>query len=770
MPTPAERIAQLRKELEHHNRLYYVEARQEISDQQYDAMMAELIALETAHPELLTPDSPSQRVGGDLIDSFPKITHAQPMYSIDNTYNEKDLRAWDESVRKRLDGETPTYVCEPKVDGVALSLRYEDGLLIHAATRGDGRVGDDVTPNVKTIRSIPLRLENAPRILEVRGEVYMENETFLRINEQQKAAGKEVYANPRNFTAGTLKQLDPKVTASRNLKFVAHGFGEIDPAFDDSYFATVKAIEMLHLPVSQATRHVNNIDEAIEVIRTFAQERAKLPYNTDGMVVKVDSQRQRDALGYTAKSPRWVIAYKYPAERVQTTLIDVTWQVGKNGTLTPVAEMEPVFVAGTTVRRATLHNIVIIERLGLHLGDTVTIEKAGEIIPQVVSADASKRKPQARPVPVPTHCPSCGARVERETDGPHIFCENPSCPAQLLERLKHFAGRKQMNIDGLGERIIEQLIAAGKLKSIPDIYRLQEEDIAGLESEATRVDKKTGETKTSIRKVGQKTAKSIKDSIEASKQRGLASVLGSVGARFLGNTNGRKLAAWAGDIDTLLSASVEEIRKALRESDSDDEDDKGLLALAKQIVAGLKATQGGLFAGSDVEKRIEAIKSISGLGRRINDTRVALLRERFATVEDLESASAEEIAATLRTNVRTAEVIHDFLHSPSGRALFAELKELGVTLDEPKREVPAEGLPLAGKTVVVTGTLSKMTRPEIEGLIVKLGGKAAGSVSKKTSFVVAGESAGSKLDKARELGVEVIDEETFFQRVGVAVS
>ncbi len=769
MPTLADRIASLRKAIEHHNRLYYIEATQEITDQEYDALMAELIALEAAHPDLLTPDSPSQRVGGDLIGSFPKIAHAQPMYSIDNTYNEADLRGWDESVRKRLDGAVPTYVCEPKVDGLAVSLRYEDGVLVHAATRGDGRVGDDVSPNVKTIRSIPLRLgaDAAPRILEVRGEVYMENATFLRINKQQKAAGKETFANPRNFTAGTLKQLDPKVTASRNLKFVAHGFGELDPATDDSYFATVKAIEALHLPVSRATKHVTSIDVAIETIRSFATDRTKLAYNTDGMVVKVDSQRQRAQLGYTSKSPRWVIAYKYPAEQVQTTLNDVTWQVGKNGTLTPVAEMEPVFVAGTTVRRATLHNIVNIEKLGLHVGDTVTIEKAGEIIPQVISADASKRPAHAKPVDAPQKCPSCGAKVERETDGPHIFCENPSCPAQLVERLKYFAGRKQMNVDGLGERIIEQLIDAGALRSIPDIYRLTADQIAGLESEASRIDKKTGATKTSIRKVGEKTAAAIMNSIEMSKNRGLANVLGSVGARFLGTTNGRKLADWACDIDTLLSASVDDLRKALRDSDADDDQsDKGLNTLAQAIVTGLKSTVGGLFSGDDVETRIESLKTIAGLGRRINESRVALLTARFADVDELESADADEIAAALRTNVRTAEVIHDFLQSPSGRAVFAELKKLGVKLDAPKREVPAAGLSLSGKSIVVTGTMSKMTRPEIEEIIVKFGGKPSGSVSRKTSFVVAGESAGSKLDKAQELGVEVIDEETFLQRVG----
>jgi len=768
MSSVSARVKQLREELDRHNHLYYVEAVPVVTDQEYDRLMTELIDLERKHPDLQSPDSPTQRVGGDLIDAFAKVTHALPMYSIENTYNENDLRAWDESVRKRLDGEQPTYVCEPKVDGVALSVRYEEGNLKHAVTRGDGRVGDDVTANVRTIRSIPLRIKSTdvPRVLEVRGEVYMDNATFSRINDGQRAEGKEIYANPRNFTAGTLKQLDPKVTASRDLKFVTHGFGEVEPAFDDSYFGAVKAIEALRLPVSRATRHVANIEEAIETIRAFAHDRTKLPYNTDGMVVKVDSQEQRLTLGYTSKSPRWVIAYKYPAERVQTVLREVTWQVGKNGTLTPVAEMEPVFVAGTTVRRATLHNIVNIEKLDLHLGDTVTIEKAGEIIPQVVSADASKRKPGAPRVSVPKVCPSCGTKVERETDGPHIFCENPSCPAQLLERLKHFCARRQMNVDGLGERILEELINAGALKSIPDIYRLTMEQIAELESEATRVDKKTGETKISLRKVGQKTAESIMKSIEASKQRGLALVLSGVGERFLGTTNGRKLAAWAGDIDALLSASLSDLRKALRETDDADDadDDKNLHALAHQIVTALNSTRGGLFQPDDVEKRLESLKGISGLVRKITDTRIALLKGRFADVDELESADPETMTNALRTNVRTAEVIHEFFRSEAGRALFSELRSLGVKLDEPKSAVPSTGLCFAGMSIVVTGTLQTLDRKAAEDLIVSLGGKTSGSVSKKTAFLVAGASAGSKLDKARELGVEVIDEATFRKR------
>lgn len=803
MPDTAAKIAELRAEVERHERLYRVENQPEISDEAYDKLVAELAALETK-AGVVDPASPTQKIGSDLSEGFRKIEHKQPMYSIDNTYSEADFLAWDEGVRRRLDGEQPAYVCEPKVDGVAISLRYENGRLVYAVTRGDGRRGDDVTANVKTIQAIPhelgqsasrqvakknadssLRLADSPtrrpavpEVLEVRGEIYMDNADFEAVNaaflaaEQERvkkaaAVGKTVaaraaYANPRNFTAGTLKQKDPAVTASRPLKFVAHGFGEIQPPPPDSYFDAVQQIAALGLPTSRATRKVATIDQAVEAIRQFNLDRKKLTYNTDGMVVKVDSKQQRDALGYTAKSPRWVIAYKYPAEQVETILNDVTWQVGKAGTLTPVAELAPVLVAGTTVRRATLHNIVNIERLDLHHGDRVTIEKAGEIIPQVLAVDQAKRPHGAKQIRAPKKCPSCGQPVEREVDGPHIYCENPSCPAQLLERIKHFAGRKQMNIDGLGERIIEQLIDTGALKSIPDVYRLTAAQIAGLESEHTRVNK-AGETVVSVRKVGQKTADAIIAARDASKQRGLAAVLGSLGARFLGTTNGRKLAEWAGDIDTLFGASVNDIRAALRESDEAETDEDRLKSLAALIREALSATKTDPAAG--VEERIERVKTVTGLANRLKEKRVEQLIARFATVEELEAADTEDLYAALRTNTRTAEVLHDFFHSASGRQTFAELRELGVVLVAMTPKRTGDG-PLAGKSVVVTGTLPTLGRAEIEEKIVALGGKASGSVSKKTAFVVAGEAAGSKLDKAQSLGVEVIDEAEFLKRFG----
>lgn len=668
-----QQIDHLRKEIQRHDRLYYIEAKPEISDQDYDALMRRLIDLETEHPELRTSDSPSQRVGGAPIDGFETVAHAQPMYSIDNTYNEADLRAWSDRTIKALEV-TPAYVCEPKVDGVAMSLRYEDGLLRHAVTRGDGRRGDDVTENVKTIRSVPLRLNDdgasLPRVLEVRGEVYMENATFVQINEKQKALGKETFANPRNFTAGTLKQLDPKITASRNLKFVAHGFGECDPALDDSYFKALQQIRGFGVPTSEFVKRFASIDDVAAWIGQFAGMRATLPYNTDGMVVKIDSQQHRAALGYTSKSPRWVIAYKYPAEQVPTILNGVTWQVGKNGTLTPVAELEPVFVAGTTVKRASLHNIEQIQRLDLHLRDTVTIEKAGEIIPQVVAVDPTQRAEGAEAVTAPTACPSCGAKVEKEIDGPYIRCDNPACPAQLKERLRHFCARNQMNIERLGEALIDQLVDAGKVKTYADIFRLTKEQLLDLE------------------RMGEKSADNVIASVNASRDRTLDRVIAGIGVRHVGNTVSRALANGFGSFDAIGKATVEEI------------------------------------------------SALDGVGDII------------------------------------AQAVHDFFQSDAGKATIFELQSVGI---DPKQAVkpkptPAEGALLAGQSIVVTGTLAKFDRATIEELIVSLGGKASGSVSKKTAFVVAGENAGSKLVKAQELGVAVLSEDEFLKKIGRSVA
>ena len=664
MPTPIEqKIKKLRQELERHNYLYY-SGKPEIDDRQFDAMMRELIDLETAHPEFLTPDSPSQRVGAEPIEGFKTVEHAVPMMSIDNTYDEAEVRAFDARVRKGLGDGKISYVIEPKVDGVAASLRFERGQLVLAATRGDGRWGDDITVNARTIQSIPLRLggKDVPDILEVRGEIFMSSKVFQEINKQREAAGEEIFKNPRNLAVGALKQLDPKITASRKLRFVSHGLGQVDPVPSKSYWETLKLFRNWHLPVGEHTSRLDSMDEVIAAIEKFGEIRGKLAYQTDGVVIKVDSFDQRDHLGATSKAPRWVIAFKYAAEQMQTILREVDWQVGKGGTLTPVARLEPVFLAGTTVQNASLHNIDQIRKLDLHLGDTVVVEKAGEVIPYVRQALPDKRPRGAKAIEPPTKCPSCGTKVAKEADGPFIRCDNPQCPAQFRERLRWFCGRGQMDIENIGEALVDQLIDAGLVKTFADLYRLKKDQLLELE------------------RMGDKSAQNVIDGIAQSKSRPLDRLLAGLGVRHVGS-------------------------------------------------------------------------------------RVAfVLAQNFGNLAALENATVEKLSSIHEIGDVIAQSVHDFFHSPAGEKTIQELKRVGV---DPKMESSARtDQPLVGLTIVVTGTLKKLKRDEIERLITDLGGRAAGSVSRKTSFVVAGEDAGSKLDKAKELGIEVLNEAEFLKKIG----
>jgi DNA ligase (NAD+) len=667
MPSAAEqKIKKLRQELEHHNYLYFIEGKPAVSDREFDALVRQLVELEKAHPELVTPDSPSQRVGGQAIEGFKTVEHAVPMMSIDNTYDEAEVRAFDARVRKGLgEGEKVEYVLEPKVDGVAASLRYEDGALVLAATRGDGRRGDDITVNARTIQSIPLRLHgqrDVPGILEIRGEIYMSNAAFQQLNKERQAAGEEIYKNPRNLAVGALKQLDPKITATRKLRFVAHGLGQVAPMKTASYWDWLKILKGWHVPVGEYTTRAKSIDEVIGAIEDFAEVRGKLAYQTDGMVIKVDSFEQRESLGATSKAPRWVIAYKYAAEQIQTVLRDVEWQVGKGGTLTPVARLEPVFLAGTTVQNASLHNIDQITKLDLHLGDTVVVEKAGEVIPYVRQAAPEKRPRGAKPIQPPTKCPSCGTKVQKDADSPYIRCPNPLCPAQFRERLRWFCGRNQMDIENIGEALVDQLIDAGLVKTFADLYRLTKEQILELE------------------RMADKSAQNVIDAIAQSKSRPLDRLLAGLGIRHVGNRVAFVLAQHFGNLNALEHAAVEEL------------------------------------------------------------------------------SSVHEIGDVI------AQSVHDFLHSDAGEHTISELKRVGI---DPEQEQSASGeKPLSGQTVVVTGSLQRFTREEIERFITDLGGRAAGSVSGKTSFLVAGDDAGSKLDKARKLGVEILTEDQFLKKIG----
>ncbi len=667
----AQRIKTLRAELLRHDQLYFVEHNPEISDERYDELMHELRALEAAHPELVTSDSPSQRVGELPIEGFDHVRHAVPMLSIDNTYSPDELREFDQRVRKLLEGEPYTYIVDPKIDGVAVSLRYEDSQLVLGATRGDGVTGDDITQNLRAIRSVPLRLsgEDWPAVLEVRGEVYWPRTGFDRTNEQRVASGEEPFKNPRNATAGTLKQLNARVVAPRGLAFQCHGFGQIAPPLTDveAYAELIARIRDWGIPTSPHERRCNDIDAVIAFVDEWNAQRSTLDYDTDGLVVKIDRLDQRETLGRTSKAPRWCIAYKYAAEQATSRVLSVDFQVGKLGTITPVANLEPVELAGTTVRRASLHNFDQVRRLDLHLGDVVRVEKAGEIIPQVVGVDANARDKKAKPIKPPTACPVCAGEVVQDENGVYLRCINPACDAQIIERLRFFCARGQMDIEGAGIKLVEALVRAGLVHSYADIYRLHEKRDELLELE----------------RMGEKSVDNLLAGIAASKERPLSRVVAALNIRHVGSNTAELLSEHFGDIDALCATDI------------------------------------------------ETLQAVDGVGPEV------------------------------------ANSLHTWLHSETGQATIADLRDAGVNLTQPRDEsAAAASQALAGKTFVVTGTLAKYKRSEIEALIKQLGGKTTGSVSKKTDYLVAGESPGGKLEKARKLGVTVLTEADFDALIG----
>lgn len=734
-----DRIHELRELLARANRAYYADASPIMSDPEFDRLLKELADLEHRHPELDDPNSPTKRVGGDPIDGFRQVRHAVPMLSIDNSYDEASVRDWYARVsgKKASKGASlfgndeageVAIVCDPKIDGVAMSLRYENGTLVHAVTRGDGTTGDDVTHAARVIRAIPLRLESGskksiviPKVLEVRGEVFMPAAAFERLNAEREKTGEELLMNPRNATAGTLKNLDPKVAASRGLMFSAHGRGEVivrkngdELEFAASHSQFLAAIRALGLPqpTGKHTRVCQSLDEVLETIRAFDQERHTLDFATDGMVVRVDSYERQRELGLTSKSPRWAIAFKYPAERKTTVLLDVLHQVGKTGKVTPRAVMEPVLIAGTVVKHATLHNYGRIRdaeteesgtRTDIRIGDTVYVEKAGEIIPQVVGVVLSKRPKNAKKIVAPAACPECGGPVEVEPpeaeENPILEtvrrCVNPECAAQVEEKLIWFAGRRQMDIEGLGEKTVQLIRASGTvpLNSFADIYRLHKHREKLLELEG----------------LGEKKVDALLAGIEESKGRGLARLLGSMGIRHVGDTTGKQLARVFRDLDALLAAEVERLMPK---------------AISKQ-----RALELGYDA--DPQARPE-----TGLGKD------------------------------------TAPAVHAYLHSKPARRTFDDLRVLGVDQTSKDYRDPAQkaaattNSPFSGKTIVLTGTLANFERADLAERLESLGAKVSGSVSKKTDLVIAGENAGSKLDKARELGVAVWDEAKLLKALG----
>lgn len=673
--TARKRIETLRSELERANRTYYLDNRPFMTDREFDEKLAELDSLEAAHPEFDDPTSPTRRIGGEPIDRFRTVAHALPMLSIENSYSAEDVRAWAARIQKAAgeDGGSlfasgGMFVCDPKIDGVAVSVRYEKGELIHALTRGDGEKGDDITENARTIRALPLRLsgDNLPAVLEVRGEVFLPNKEFERINAEREAADEEPFMNPRNACAGTLKQLDPKKVAARRLGFVAHGRGEVIPGdWAPSHSAFMSKLPALGLPVNDGWRACANADEALAYIAEFDKRRSTMPYAIDGVVVRVDSFELQERLGRTSKSPRWCIAYKYPAERKSTRLLQVDYQVGKTGKITPRAVMESVLLAGTTVRHASLHNFGLVAERDIRVDDLVIVEKAGEIIPQVLGpAPDNKRGRSSKPIAPPQECPICKGPVEiEEEDGRETArrCVNPECPAQIREKLVWFAGRTQMDIDGLGEKTIDQIRAESDvpLARFADIFLLHKHRDALLK----------------LDRMGEKKVDNLLAGAEAAKSRGMARVVGSMGIRHVGASNAKNLARAFPDIHALMSASEDQLAE------------------------------------------------VEGFGE-----------------------------------VR-AHVVREYLQSEAGRHAFAALEKVGVDLTSREYKAPSAAAgPFTGKTIVLTGTLESFEREALKEVLENLGAKVTGSVSKKTDLVIAGESAGSKLDKARELGVEVWDE------------
>lgn len=655
-------IARLRAEIEHHDRKYYGEAAPEISDLEYDRLLERLKRLEAEHPELRTPDSPTQRVGDRPVEGLAEVAHRVPMLSIDNTYAIEELRDYGRRTEKLLGGQPIEWVVELKIDGVAVSLLYEDGRLVRGATRGNGVIGDDITHNVRTIRDVPLRLagDDVPAVLEVRGEVYMANSDLVRLNQRQRAEGRPPFANTRNVTAGSIRQLDPRVCAERNLRVFCHGVGHAEGLRATTHTEFLAELSRYGLPATPQVECFESFDAAVAHCEERIGRLHELDFEIDGLVLKVNRFDQRRRLGATSKSPRWVVAYKFEKYEGTTRLRDVKVQVGKTGTVTPVALLEPVELAGTTVSRASLHNADEIERKDVRVGDVVVVEKAGKIIPHVVRVEKHERKGAPPKFRFPQECPECGTRLVRDEGGVYIRCPNvETCPAQLKERIRYFAGRNAMDIEGLGDKLVDQLVEKKLVRGCGDLYRLEAEELAKLE------------------RMGEKSAKNLIDGIEASKQRGLARAINALSIRHVG-------------------------------------------------------------------------------------ARVAtVLAEQFGSMDALTAASIEELSAINEIGPAIARSVYDFLHSEAGKRMIDDLRSVGVQMEFGR---PAAGQGegrLRGKTFVVTGTLLKYTRGEIHALVQRHGGRAASAVSRSTDYVVAGEKAGSKLSKARQLGVTVLDEAGF---------
>jgi DNA ligase (NAD+) len=656
------RIDELRREIRRHEELYYVHASPEISDAEFDMLMRELQELEAKHPDLVTPDSPTQRVGGRPVEGFATVEHLAPMLSLDNAYSEEELRAFDDRVRRGLGTEDPvTYVAELKIDGLSIALTYENGRLVRGATRGDGVRGEDVTFNVRTIRAVPLSLrrDTSSRV-EIRGEVYLSRKMFERINAERMQAGEPLFANPRNAAAGAMRNLDPSLVAKRGLsawtyQLLTPNRGEIPPTHADMLDALAK----WGLPVEPHWRRCTGIDQVWAFCEEWKEARHTLQFETDGVVVKVDRVALREQLGFTSKFPRWAVAFKFPAQQATTVLRQIAVNIGRTGAATPFAILEPVFVAGSTISMATLHNPEDVARKDIRQGDTVIIEKAGDVIPRVVGPVLAKRPADSTPWTMPTACPVCGSTLVKPPDEVVWRCENASCPAKLKRSVEHFASRGAMNIEGLGESLIDQLVECGLVKDVADLYFLEAATLEQLE------------------RMGKKSSGKLLEQIERSKSNDLWRLLNGLGIRHVGERGAQVLADHFASVDAIMAASLETLQEV----------------------------------------------------REVGPVMAESVRSWFDAVEN--------------------------------RALITHLRRAGVRMHEPKKTRPEGPLPLAGQTFVITGTLDAMSRDEAAAHIERLGGKVTGSVSKKTSYVVVGAEPGSKLEKARALAVQTLDEPAF---------
>lgn len=653
MPSPiGEQIEKLRQEIRRHEHLYYVLDQPEISDAEYDALMRRLQDLEREHPEYASPDSPTRRVGGKPREGFVKVEHSSPMLSLDNVFSEGELRDFDRRVRDLLRGQAFRYVAELKLDGLSMAVRYENGRFQSAITRGDGRIGEDVTENARTIRSVPLRVKGGPERFEARGEVIMDRTAFERLNAERDQQGLSRFANPRNAAAGSLRVLDPSITASRRLGFFAYLRLEDGRPVDGGHWESLETLARMGFKVNPHRRRCRDVEELLAFCQEWEKKREDLPYEIDGVVAKVDSVAQQQRLGFTAKAPRWAIAYKYAARQAETEVLDIGVQVGRTGALTPVARLKPVLVGGVTVSRATLHNEDEIQRLGVEIGDTVLVERSGDVIPKVVRVVS--QGDARRPFRMPEQCPVCGGRVVREEAEAARRCVNTNCPARLKESILHFASRGVMNIDGLGDALVDQLVDRGLVRSVADLYALKVEQVAGLE------------------RMAQKSASNLIRNIDKSRKNSLPRVLAALGIRFVGERTAQ------------------------------------------------------------------------------------LLAEHFGSLDAIAAAAAGDLQAAEEVGPKVAESICEFFREPRNCELVERLREAGLQFSYQGRR--KESGKLAGLTFVLTGTLPNLTREEAKERIEAAGGKVSGSVSGKTNYVVAGGDPGSKLDKARKLGVAVIGE------------